>query len=202
MKNRTLRPLMYAGGALALVWVVALTIFYFSGKTKMTVERLDQYVAATDLSQLSEEDRARAVDKFADMVNALSEEDRMRWRREEGWKKWFAQMSEAERSRFIEKTLPTGFKQMLDAFSQLPPDQRKKMVDQAVSNLKQAGANGNNDGGNYGASGPPPLSPELEQQVRQIGLTELYTQSSPETKAELSPLLEQIESQIHNGRMQ
>ncbi len=54
--------------------------------------------------------------------------------------------------------------------------------------------------GDYGRNGPPPLSPELEQQVRQIGLTEFYTDSSPETRAELAPLMEQIQLQIHNGQ--
>jgi hypothetical protein len=32
-------------------------------------------------------------------------------------------------------------------------------------------------------------------------LKELFTDSSPETKAELGPLLEQMESQIRSGRM-
>jgi hypothetical protein len=178
-----------------------MSVYYFAGKSKMTLERLNQYVESTDLSQLSDADRERAIEKFAEMVNALSAEDRMKWRREEDWKKWFAKMTEAERAKFIEKTLPTGFKQMLDAFGQLPPDQRKKMVDDAVNNLKQASASPNTSGGNYGASGPPPLSPELEQQVREIGLTALYTQSTPETKAELAPVLEQLEMQIHSGRM-
>ncbi len=199
MKNRAFRPLMYAAGALVLVWVVALTIYYFSGKSKMTVEKLHEYVLATDLGQLSDADRGRSIDQFADMVNSLSPEDRAKWRRLNDWKKWFAQMTEAERARFIDKTLPSGFKQMMDAFSQLPADQRKKMVDDAVNNLKQGTVN--NSGGAYGNNGPPPLSPELEQQVRQIGLQALYTTSSAETKAELSPLVEQLELQIHSGRM-
>ena len=199
MKNRAFRPLMYAAGALLLVWVVALTIYYFAGKSKMTIERLHDYVMATDLSQLSDADRERAIDKLADMVNSLSPEDRMKWRRLNDWKKLFEKMTEAERARFIEKTLPSGVKQMMDAFSQLPADQRKKMIDDAVNNLKQGTVN--NNGGAYGNNGPPPLSPELEQQVREIGLQSFYTQSTAEEKAELSPLLEQLEIQVHGGRM-
>jgi hypothetical protein len=197
MNNRAYRPLMYAAGVLVLVWAVVAAIYYFSGQSRMTVDKLNQYMASLDLARLSDADRERALEKYADMINELSPEDRMAWRRQDDWKKWFSQMTEAERAKFIEKTLPSGFKQMMDAFSQLPPDQRKKMIDNAVSNLKNNVPNSN--GGNYGNNGPPPLSPELEQEVRQIGLQELYTQSSPETKAELSPLIEQLQMQVHNS---
>jgi len=199
MKNRRFRPLLFAAAALVAVWVVALVIFHFSGQARMTVEKLRQYVDSTDLDKLSAAKRDRAVTDFAGMVNSLSTEERMNWRREEGWKKWFAGMNEAERVKFVEMTLPTGFKQMMDAYSQLPADQRKKFIDDAVNRLRQAGVN--QSVGDYGRNGPPPLSPELERKVREIGLKEFYTDSSPETKAELAPLLEQMESQIRSGRM-
>lgn len=125
----------------------------------------------------------------------------MKWRRQDSWKKWFAGMTEAERKQFIESTLPSGFKQMMDAFSQLPADQRKKLIDNAVKNLQLASAGGADQSvGDYGKNGPPPLSPELQKEVREIGLTEVYADSSAETKAELAPLLEQIQAQIQRGR--
>ena len=202
MKNRRFRALIYAAGALVAVWAVALAIFHFSGMTRMTVGKLDHYVDATDLNRLSAPGRDKAIADFADMVNSLSAEERMKWRLEDGWKKWFAEMTEAERARFIDKTLPVGFKQVLDSFSQLPEDQRKQFIDEAVARLKQAGAGGVDKSlVNYGPNGPPPLSPELEQQAREIGLKELYTHSSPETKAELGPLLEQIQIQLRNGQI-
>jgi len=194
MKNRRFKPLIYSAIALAVVWIVALTVFYLAEHSKVTVEKLEAFMNANDLSQLSAADRARVLNQFGDMINELSADERMKWRQQEAWRKWFKAMTDAEKSQFIDKTLPTGFKQMLDAFSQLPPDQRKKIVDNAVNNLKQGGANG---GGNNG----PQLSPELEQRVRQIGLTELYSQSSPQTKADLAPLLNQVETQIQNGKM-
>ena len=198
MKNRRFRPLIYAAGALVAVWAMAMLIYHFSSKAKVTVEKLQQYVDSTDLDKLSASARDKAIADFANKVNSLSAEERMKWRREDDWKKWFAEMTEAERAKFIEKTLPTGFKQMMDAFSQLPADQRKKFIDDAVAKLKQGGVD--RSVGDYGQNGPPPLSPELEQQVREIGLKEFYADSSPETKAELAPLLEQMDIQIRSGR--
>ena len=202
MKNHRFRSLFFAAATLVAVWVVALVIFHFSGKARVTVGQLQQYVDATDLDKLSAAKREQAVANFAGMVNSLSAGERMNWRREDGWKKWFAGMNEAERVKFVEMTLPTGFKQMMDAYSQLPEDQRKKFIDDTVNKLRLAGASGvNQTVGDYGKNGPPPLSPELERKVREIGLKELFTDSSPETKAELAPLLEQMESQFRAGRM-
>ena len=201
MKNRRFRPLIFAAVALVAVWSVAWTAYHFAGKSKMTAEKLDQFVLNNDLAKLSGADRDKAINDFANMINGLSYEERMKWRRGEDWKKWFAAMTEAERLKFIEATLPTGFKQMMDAFTQLPDDKRKKFIDDSVKRLKEQGAGGvNQTAGDFGKNGPPPLSPELEQKVREMGIKQLYTGSSAETKAELAPLLEEMQRQINNGR--
>lgn len=199
MKNRRQRTLIFAAVALVAVWSVAWTAYHFISKTKMTAERVEQFAAATDLANLSGAERDKAISDFADMINALSYEERLKWRHSADWRKWFAAMTEAERLKFIEATLPTGFQQMMDAFSQLPDDKRKRIIDQSVKRLQEQGANG--AGGDYGNSGSQPFSPELERQVREIGLKQLYTGSSAETKAELAPLLEAVQQQINNGRM-
>ena len=201
MKNRRIHLLIRAAVALAAIWTLALVIFHFSARAKITADKVRQFVEATDLGQLPAAQRAQAIIDLENKVNSLSLEERMKWRRQDSWKKWFAGMTEAERKQFIESTLPSGFKQMMDAFSQLPSDQRKKLIDDAVKNLQLAGAGGvDRSVGDYGRNGPPPLSPELEKDVREIGLTEVYADSSAETKAELAPLLEQIQAQIQRGR--
>jgi len=202
MNNRRFRPLIFAAIALAIVWVVALAIFHFAAGTKMTAEKVEQYASSVDLNKLSGSDRDKAIGDFASKINALTYEERLKWRRDEDWKRWFAAMTEAERLKFIETTLPTGFKQMMDAFSQLPEDRRKKVIDDAMKRLRDEGAGGiNKTAGDYGKNGPPPLSPELEQRVRELGLKTLYTDSSAETRAELAPLMEQMQQLIRTGRM-
>jgi hypothetical protein len=198
MKNRRQRTLAFAVAALVAVWLVAWTAYHFIGKTKMTAEKVEQFAATTDFDKLSGADRDKAISDFANMINSLSYEERLKWRRSEDWKKWFAAMTEAERLKFIEATLPTGFQQMMDAFSQMPDDKRKRLIDQSVKRLNEGA---NNAVGNYGNGGPPPLSPELEQKAREIGIQQLYAGSSAETKAELAPLLEALQQQINSGHM-
>jgi hypothetical protein len=46
-----------------------------------------------------------------------------------------------------------------------------------------------------------PISPELEAKIRTIGLNTFYSQSSAETKAELAPVLEELQHQMESGRV-
>jgi hypothetical protein len=51
-----------------------------------------------------------------------------------------------------------------------------------------------------GGGGPPqPISPELEQRIRTLGLQTYFTQSSAQTKAELAPLLEELQRVMEMG---
>jgi hypothetical protein len=201
MKNHRHRPLLLAALALVVVWAATWAAFHFSGNARMTAEKIRQYTLSIDLAALSQADRDKAISALADRVNALAFDERLKWRRSEEWKKWFAAMTEEERRKFIAATLPAGFRQTLEAFSQLPPDQRKKFIDDSVQRLKEDGAAGiNKSVGDYGPNGPPPLSPELQDQVRSLGMQQLFTDGSAETRAELAPLLEEMQRQTGGSR--
>jgi hypothetical protein len=47
----------------------------------------------------------------------------------------------------------------------------------------------------------PPISPELQEKVMKLGMQSFYSQSSAQTKAELAPLLEQMQQVMQNGRL-
>lgn len=184
--------------AVAVIWAVALAGYFIAKHAKVTAEKVQAYVAAVDLSQLSAAERAEALRKLADMLNRLSLEERREMRMGRMIGDWFAQMTEEEKAAFIEATMPTGFKQMIAAFEELPEDRRKRTVDQAMKRLReqqQQGAFGESNGTNA-----PPLSPELEAKVRTIGLKSFYGESSAQTKAELAPLLEEMQRSMESGR--
>lgn len=140
---------------------------------------------------------------LADKINALPYDERQRARLDQVSWDWLAKMTEEEKGSFIETTLPTGFKQMLTAFEQLPPEKRRSTIDDAVKRLRQTQTRMQSDG----AGGPadrgdaPALSDELEAKIRAIGLKTFYTQSSAETKAELAPVLEELQRVMENGKM-
>lgn len=187
-------------------WLVAWGGFRFARNSKPTAERLICYLQSADLSQLSGSDRARALKQLADRLNALPSAERRKARMDREWNRWFAQMTEPEKGDFIEATMPTGFKQMLTAFEQMPEDKRKRAIDDACKRLQQnREALATEEPGlskpTTATNASPELSKELQEKIVRIGLGSFYSQSSAQTKAELAPLLEEMQRAMESGRM-
>jgi hypothetical protein len=193
---------MWAGIGLVAIWAAAFAGYTVFKNLKVTAEKVRTYVDTVDLSKLSGDERARAIQRLADMLNKLSAEERRQMRLGRAAEGWFLQMTEEEKGAFIEATMPTGFKQMISAFEEQPPERRQRAIDNALKRLREASSEmAAQQAVVGGGNNRPPLSPELEEKVRTIGLKTFYSQSSAQTKAELAPLLEELQRAMESGRM-
>jgi hypothetical protein len=192
MAGQRHRPIWVAAIALVVVWLLSWGGYVIAGKTKITPDEVRAYASSLNLNQLSAADRARALRELADKLNALTFEDRRGLRPDTNL---FAQMTEAEKAAFVEATMPTEIKQALVAFDHMPEDRRQHLIDNALQNLRS-----HPDGPDTGPSGAPQFSPEEEAKIRSLGLKTFYSESSAETKAELAPLLNELQNQMQNGR--
>jgi hypothetical protein len=179
--------------------------FAIKQKPKPTADRVGQYASSVDLAALSGAARKSALRELEDQINALSLEERRKWRMNGEWRKWFAAMTDRDKGQFIEATMPSGFKQMLNVFEEMSEDQRRRVIDDAIKQLKETHqlATDREPGqtnGMFGSNGPPVLSAQLEKRAQTLGLKTLYTESSAETKAELAPFLEELQHQMAMGR--
>ena len=203
MISQRWRPVCFALLAVVAIWLVAMTGYTIAKDRKMTEEKVRAYAASVDLSKLSGDARAQAIQRLADMLNALSLEERRKARLDRLTWTWFNAMTEEEKAAFIEATLPTGFKQMITSFEQLPDDKRKQTIDDAMRRLREDDGRqgfGPRRGNAQGTNAPPPLSDQLQAQIRTIGLKTFYSQSSAQTKAELAPLLDELQRVMQSGR--
>src|SRR6266478_498262 len=203
MLSQRWRPVFYSALAVVAIWLAAWAGHTIARNSVVTADKVRAYVESLDLTKLSGSARAKALQRLAGMLNALSPEERRRARMDRLYSRWFAEMTEEEKGVFIEATLPTGFKQMLTAFEEMPEERRHRAVEDAVRRLKQAqtrmqGGSGQADQG--GTNGPPPLSDELQAKMRTIGLKAFYSQSSAQTKAEMAPVLEELQKVMESGR--
>jgi hypothetical protein len=197
------RPVAWIGAVIILVWIIAVAGFRIASNSRMTAEKIAAFVTSTDLSKLSPEERAKAIRELAEKLNALSVEERRLARFSQVMMKWFEQMTEAEKSAFLEATMPTGFKQMITAFEQLPEEKRQRAIEDALRRLREARNKNPAEALAPGGQGTnaPALSPELQAQIRTLGLKTFYSQSSAQTKAEMAPVLEELQRVMESGRM-
>ncbi len=203
MIPRQYRPVAWGAGILLGVWLLAWAGLAIAEHMKVTAAKVVAYMNDNDLSKLTGDDRKRAIKRLAGMLNALTPEERQRFRMQR--MAWFEAMTDAEKGEFIDATMPTGFKQMISGFEQMPEEQRRRVVADSLRRMKEARAkmeSGELDPAQMqGPLGGPQqdLSPELQKKVISTGLTTFYSQSSAQAKAELAPLLEEIQRSMERG---
>ena len=203
MIDRRKRPLLIGAVVVAAAWLLALAGYTVAKNSKMTAEKVRAYAASVELSKLSGEARAKALRELAAKLNALSPEERRRARLDRVWQAWFEEMTEEEKGEFIDATMPTGFKQMLASFEQLTEERRRKAIDDAMKRLKEAQERiqEGEEPPVPGTNRPTVLSEELQQKAAKIGLKTFYSESSAQTKAEMAPLLEELQRMMESGRL-
>ncbi len=199
--NPRSRTLLIAAISFLAVWLIAWGGYIIARNSKMTADKVRAYLEETDLRKLSGEKRARALRDLAAKINGLSAEERRKFRGGRTMNSWFESMTDAEKGDLIEATLPSGFKQMINAFEQLPEDKRKKTVDDAMKRMREAREMDQPRTASTSTNQPEPLSEELQKKVATIGLKSFYSQSSAKSKAELAPLMEEMQKSMESGRM-
>jgi len=193
--------LVYGIVSFLAVWVIAFGAYHIAAGRKVTVEKIRNYAKSIDLSKMSAADRAKAIAKLAAMLNALSYEERREARLGQTWESWFAQMTDAEKAQFIELTMPTGFKQSIAAFEKMPEEKRQRAVEDALRNLKEAQTQMKKSGAMPASTNGPALSEDMRKQIATIGFKTFYSDSSAQTKAELAPVMEEMQRMMENGQL-
>jgi len=187
-----------------VAWVLAVAGYLMAKGSKMTAEKLRTFAESVEFGKLTGVARAKAMRDLAERLNRLSPEERRKARLDRVWQRWFEEMTEEERGTFIDLTMPTGFKQMLASFEQLPEERRRRAIGDAMKQLQETRERIKEEGEPSSESrtnGPPVLSEELQQKITKIGLKTFYSESSAQTKAEMAPLLEELQRMMESGRV-
>lgn len=192
--------LLYGVVGVVMVWLVAFGVHQIAAGRKVTVEKVRSYAGSVDLSRLSAAERAKAIARLAAMLNALSYDERREARLGRLWEKWFAEMTDAERAQFVELTMPTGFKQTIAAFEKMPEDRRQRTISEALRGMRDAQTQMRKSGGVPASTNAPVLSEDLQKRIATIGLKTFYSDSSAQTKAEMAPVLEEMQRMMEDGR--
>lgn len=197
--NPRYKPLIIGAVTVFLAWILVAVGYRIADAAKVTTEKVTQALRTTDLNAMDPASRARRLRELALKFNALDHENRHKARRDPAWEALWASMTEVEKGDFIERTMPTGFKQMINAFEQLTEDKRRSAITNTLARLQRM-----RDGelpAIEDTNRPPPLSEELQKKVITTGLKAFYAESTAQTKAEMAPVLEEMQVLMESGRL-
>ncbi len=174
--------------ALLGIWLVVGGAIYWARNAKPTPASLAKYLADHPIQGKSWADRDREIHKVADQLNAL-DQDQRREVRGKYVDHFFRALTPEEQGRFLDLTLPTGFKQMMDALNKMTPEKRKEFVDRSLADMKK----------HEGEDAPANVDPNAQKIVQQ-GLRSFYSEASADVKMDLSPLIDQMQKNLQGVR--
>ena len=95
------------------------------------------------------------------------------------------QMTDEEKLSLMDKTLPKGFSQLMDAFNRMKPEDRHRLGEPGAGKYEEM------ESAATGAT--TDFNDAAMQKVVQTGFTSYLQDASAETKLDLAPLIEQIQ---------
>lgn len=187
MKNR--RWLILLAG-LALVWIMAWGAISLFQRLTPTAERVEDLLQDTSLELLSGRDRTAHIDRVITMVDRLSLDERRALQRSGRMREWFEALDEPEQIRFVEATLPRGFRQMMQALNEMSTEERQRLVNRALRDLERE------EEEEVSAR----IDEEQMQRIVEVGLEAFFEEASAETKMQVAPVIEQFQRRLQRVR--
>lgn len=187
-----MRPLwIKAALILLVVWLLAGGAIWWSKAHKPTPQSVAAYVEAVSVEGRSSAERAKEMEKIARQLNALTYSERREVRLNRKLDRFFRALNPEEQNRFLDLTLPEGFKQMMESLNKMRPEERKRFVNRALKDLQEQ-------------EGQPPEGlrnqDQNAQKIIDQGLKSFYSDASAETKMDLAPLIEQFQHNLQGLR--
>jgi len=168
--------------ALLVVWVVAAGVIWLVRSARPTPEKLQAYLAANPLAESPASGRAKIIERTAGQLNRLSFEQRQQFRETGAVRAFFGQLTPAERSRFLDLTLPEGFRQLMTALNKMSPDKRKKVVERILESLRKDS---------------PQAAERIQdadaQKIISQGLSSFYEEADAGVKLDFAPVIEELQ---------
>lgn len=182
------RPLWFkAALVLAAIWLVAGGAIFWARQVKVTPESLTAYLDTHPVESASSPDRSKLIEQVAGQMNALTYEQRREVRVGRRLDAFFKSLTAEEQSRFLDLTLPTGFKQMMESLNRMEPPKRKQFVERALRDMRD------HEGEDA----------KIDQNARKMidqGFKSFYNEASTEVKMDVAPLLEQLQKNLQGLR--
>jgi hypothetical protein len=169
-------------GLLVLVWAIAGGLIFWSRASRPTPAALATYINGHSLEGLPEAERTKVIAHVTDQLNRLDFDQRQELRKAKIDRQFFEQMTEEERKRFLELTLPEGFRQLMLALNKMNPEQRKKIVQRALDDIEKDTPEMHDR-----------INREAAQKMISQGMDSFYQEASADVKLDFAPVIEELQ---------
>lgn len=176
-------------GILVAVWLLAGGVILYTRMARPTPEALSAYIDQHPIENLAPAQREQVIQKVADQLNRLNFDQRQELRKLRADRKLFEQMTPEERARFMDLTMPEGFRQLMLALNKMDPEKRKKMVQRALDDIDK-------DTPEIGER----INREAAQKMISQGMSSFYEEASADVKLEFAPVIERLQRATQNLR--
>jgi hypothetical protein len=174
---------------LAAIWVVAGGAIYWARSIKVTPESLAKYVETHSIDGKTGRAREKIIENVAEQMNALGYEERREFRMAKKLDGFFKALTPDEQGKFLDLTLPTGFKQMMESLNKMDPQQRKRFVERSLKDMQRDGENPPDGGFDANA-----------RKIIDQGFKSFYSEASADVKMDVAPLIEQLQKNLQGLR--
>ncbi len=192
-----LRNILFALAALVLIWSGVAAIIRATESHTSSPEKVIGLVDKMPWlngENISDEDRNKRLEELIANVNMLDFEQRKQMRQNDHakWDHFMESLTKDERGHFLKETVEQHFKSVMKAFNQMTHEERQKIVEQSMKDMRRQEAEGRNI---------DRLQREDEQVFHSVvekGLGAYYEEASSDTKMDLAPLMEQMQRRMRS----
>ena len=189
------RPLLFGLLSIIGIWAaVAVVMKLTEDHTSSPEEVLEVMQASPWLvgNNTTEAQRREHLQKVISQINMLDFEQRRKLREgdQTDTRLFFESLTQEEKSEFLKQTVEQHFKSVMKAFNEMKPNERRRFVERAQSDMRKNEVEGQNIAR---------LKEEDEKVFETLvekGLGAYYEEASAETKLDLAPLMEEMQERL------
>lgn len=195
------RIILHAVIALASVWITIAVVRGYASSKRVTAETIKEEIRAANIQDASRgippagssAMRAEKIEKIANLFNQLDFAERERIQEERIGEAFFANLTHAERERFVELTLEPSMKNVMRALNAMSTEERKRIVERGLHEIR----NGRTEQELLRAR---ELGEDLIERMTHEGLKAYFQDTHADTKLDLAPLMDAMDGLLKGMR--
>jgi hypothetical protein len=168
---------------LLAIWLVVGGAIYWARSVRATPQSVMRYLDGQPLNGKSQAGRDDVIKRVAGQLNQFSYDQRRDMRVGRKLNGFFKELSPAEQSRYLDLTLPTGFRKMMESLNRMTHEKRQEFVDKALADMKKH-------------EGDAPPDAQLDANAKKVideGFKSFYGDANADVKMDMAPLIEQMQ---------